>query len=118
MVLLMSNVAGSKWIRPEKRVAIYLRDGYACAYCGSESRLSLDHLRPREVGGSHDATNLVTSCVPCNSARRDLSMRSWLQVLRDRGVDTSTMARRIRQLSARKLNMPAAKALLAARKGV
>ena len=25
---------GSKWIRPEKRMAIYLRDGLACVYCG------------------------------------------------------------------------------------
>ena len=25
---------GSKWIRPDKRLAIYLRDGLACAWCG------------------------------------------------------------------------------------
>jgi hypothetical protein len=112
----MSNVAGSKWIRPEKRIAIYLRDGYCCAYCGSEARLSLDHLTPRELGGSHDATNLITACVACNSARRDLPMRAWLQVLRDRGIDTGKMSKRIRGLAAKKLNMATAKALLATRK--
>jgi hypothetical protein len=114
----MSNAHGSKWIRPEKRAAIYLRDGFACAYCGSDQRLSLDHLTPRELGGTHDASNLVTACVGCNSARQDLPMRAWLQVLRDRGIDTSTMARRIRTLAARTLDMKAGKALLAARKGL
>lgn len=113
----MSNAAGSKWIRPAKRIAIYLRDGYACAYCRSELRLSLDHLTPRELGGTHDASNLVTSCVSCNSARRDLSMRAWMQVLRDRGVDTTKMGRRIRRLVVKPLDLGTAKALLAARKG-
>ncbi|KKK72946.1 hypothetical protein LCGC14_2898780, partial [marine sediment metagenome] len=38
----MANIAsrkeknqGMNWIRPEKRLAIYLRDGLACCYCGA-----------------------------------------------------------------------------------
>jgi len=42
---------GMNWIRREKRVAIYLRDGCACAYCGATledgTQLTLDYLRPR-----------------------------------------------------------------------
>lgn len=69
---------GSKWIRPVKRLAIYLRDGMACAYCGASvedgAQLSLDHLKPYCEGGSNEAGNLVTCCHRCNSSR---GARSW-----------------------------------------
>ena len=49
---------GSKWIRPDKRLAIYLRDGLACAYCGDSveegAKLSLDHLTCHSHGGSNN----------------------------------------------------------------
>lgn len=70
-----SKYQGSKWIRREKRLAIYLRDGMACAWCGmgieDGIRLTLDHLIPHIHGGSNEATNLVTSCLTCNSSRGD-----------------------------------------------
>lgn len=91
----MSNVAGSKWIRPEKRLALYARDGFACVYCGataeSGASLSLDHVKPRELGGGHAASNLVTSCVRCNSARQDSSLTAWLETLRDAGRDADAI---------------------------
>ena len=66
------------WIRKEKRLAIYLRDGLACAYCGESvedgAKLTLDHLKAHNHGGSNDADNLVTCCHRCNSAR---GKRSW-----------------------------------------
>jgi 5-methylcytosine-specific restriction endonuclease McrA len=111
----MSNKNGSKWIRPEKRLAIYSRDGFCCVYCRAEDKLSLDHLQPRELGGSHEATNLVTCCVSCNSARKDQAMRVWLKVLRDDGVDVNGLARRIRSLASKSLDMGEGKRLLAAR---
>lgn len=114
----MSNVAGSKWIRPEKRAAIYHRDGMCCVYCGADDNLSLDHLLPREEGGTHDATNLVTACVSDNSARGKLSMRKWLKVLRKRGIDTTDMADRIRALAAKPLDMAMGRRMLANRKAV
>lgn len=27
---------GGKWIRPDKRLAIYLRDRFECSYCGTD----------------------------------------------------------------------------------
>lgn len=113
----MSNKNGSNWIRREKRLAIYSRDGFACVYCGSIHRLGLDHLQPREVGGTHDASNLVTACVTCNSARQDKSMRAWLATLRSKGVNTSRTALKIRQLVARQIDMTEGKRLLTLRKG-
>src|SRR5262245_23610444 len=33
------------------RRAVFARDGYACQYCGSPSRLTMDHVVPRSRGG-------------------------------------------------------------------
>ena len=64
---------GMNWIRQTTRLAIYLRDGMACAYCGHSvedgASLSLDHLLPHSQGGSNEATNLVTACLRCNESR-------------------------------------------------
>ncbi len=46
---------------------IFRRDGFACQYCGRQaSRLTLDHVVPRRLGGSHSWDNLVTACPTCN----------------------------------------------------
>jgi len=110
---------GSKWIRPAKRLAIYARDGHACLFCGCGAEetpyLTLDHVLACELGGSNKASNLVTCCLSCNSSKRDLTIRQWFVVLRDRGIDTTGMSDKIRRHTSRKLDMPAAKAILAAR---
>ncbi len=74
------------WIRSERRLAINLRDGMACAYCGVDlhgaapETITLDHLVPRNIkvahgGGGNEATNLVTACKSCNSSRQD---KPWI----------------------------------------
>jgi len=74
---------GSKWIRAEKRLAIYLRDGFRCVYCGRElaeapaAECQLDHLQCRSRGGSNEASNLVTSCRSCNASRQDAHFTAW-----------------------------------------
>ena len=77
----MANTAGMNWIRQEKRLAIYLRDGLACAYCGEAvedgAKLTLDHLIPRVQGGSNQVSNLVTACHRCNSARGDRAVEEF-----------------------------------------
>lgn len=61
--------SGSKWIRGDKRLAIYLRDGFACIYCEKSHDLSLDHVVPWSMGGLNSEDNLITSCRRCNSRR-------------------------------------------------
>jgi len=112
----MSNKHGSKWIRPAKRLAIYARDGFACVFCGEEERLTLDHVLPREMGGTHKETNLVTACLSCNSAKRALTMRAWFAMLRDRGIETEGLAKKIKTHTAKPLNIALGKKLLKARK--
>jgi len=67
------NHQGMNWIRQEKRLSIYLRDGLACMYCGHSvedgARLSLDHVKPWSDGGSNSERNLVTCCMKCNTSR-------------------------------------------------
>ena len=64
-----------RWIVPEKRAAIYIRDGFTCCYCGTDLRnasradIGLDHLISRNHGGSNHATNLSTCCGLCNSTK-------------------------------------------------
>ena len=79
----MSKHHTKNWIRRDKRLAIYLRDGMACAYCGKGvddegTRLSLDHLVCRSHGGSNMEGNLITCCISCNSSRADTLLADWL----------------------------------------
>jgi len=112
----MSNAHGSKWIRPEKRLAIYARDGFACLYCGNDERLTLDHLLPRELGGSNEVENLVTACLTCNSSKQHATMEQWLVTLSERGIDTKSIARKVKLHASRPIDMQLGKKLLQARK--
>lgn len=49
------------------RMGVYNRDNFTCQYCGSkDSDLTLDHVYPRHLGGSHTWENLVACCKKCN----------------------------------------------------
>ena len=53
--------------RKISRRALFARDGWKCAYCGTASgRLTLDHVVPRSRGGESVWENVVTACAPCN----------------------------------------------------
>jgi 5-methylcytosine-specific restriction endonuclease McrA len=88
---------GGAWIRPERRLAIYLRDEFHCAYCGddlhgaSPLNVTLDHLLPKStwmqmtesekdctgLKSVNDADNLVTSCRACNSSRGNKALQDF-----------------------------------------
>jgi 5-methylcytosine-specific restriction endonuclease McrA len=81
----MPNKYGSRWIRPEKRLAIYLRDDWRCLYCGKSLKYRepkyrhLDHIVPREQGGTNHATNLATCCKSCNELKGDRDIAEFLR---------------------------------------
>ena len=115
---------GMNWCRPEKRLAIYLRDGLACCYCGSGiedgAKLTLDHLLPHSLGGTNDATNLVTACHTCNSARGARDWRDFAATVAaylNHGVKGADIEAHIEIARNRALDVPAAKAILTARGG-
>lgn len=115
---------GTNWIRPEKRLAIYLRDGLACCYCGEsiedDAKLTLDHLRPCSGGGSNTPTNLVTCCHRCNSSR---GKRSWklfagkVAAYLNHGIKGPEIIEHIETTRGRKLDVAAAKELIGRRGG-
>src|SRR5690606_35040018 len=48
------------------RFNVFLRDGFACQYCGSGAELTFDHVLPRSQGGTTSWENIVAACAPCN----------------------------------------------------
>lgn len=56
--------------RPTK-TGIYKRDNNTCQYCGSKSKLTLDHVIPRSKGGEDSWENLVVACSSCNIKKSD-----------------------------------------------
>jgi 5-methylcytosine-specific restriction endonuclease McrA len=58
--------------RPRPRIRltkreVLRRDTYTCQYCGqSHTHLTIDHIHPRRLGGSHTWENLVAACPNCN----------------------------------------------------
>ncbi len=115
---------GMNWIRPAKRLAIYLRDGLACCYCGCSveegAKLTLDHITPLSRRGSNKETNLVTSCNKCNSSRGNRKIDVFCAAVAgyvNHGVKAEQILAFIQTTTKRKLDVPAAKALIANRGG-
>lgn len=99
--------SGGGWCRPDKRLAIHLRDSLCCTYCGrgveEGAQLQLDHYVRVQDGGTNEASNLVTACRRCNSSKQNLTIRVWFQRLREKGIDTNKVGARARRLMAKDL---------------
>jgi hypothetical protein len=115
---------GMNWIRKEKRLAIYLRDGLACAYCGETledgSQLTLDHVRAHSRRGNNDPANLVTACYRCNSARGNRNYRRFAGYVAkyiNHGVLASTIIAFVDKTRLRSIDVNAAKKIMARRGG-
>jgi 5-methylcytosine-specific restriction endonuclease McrA len=94
------------------RDAIHLRDNFTCVYCGATGDpehgvvLTIDHLVPVYFGGSHDASNLVTACDPCNWMKGIYPLDLWVQLAERLGYgDAAVVERRVRAALARKLRV-------------
>jgi 5-methylcytosine-specific restriction endonuclease McrA len=62
------------------RARVFLRDGFACAYCGDRLHkrdLTIDHIVPVSRGGGHELDNLCVACKPCNSSKADRLLSEW-----------------------------------------
>lgn len=122
---MTKRTQGMNWIRPAKRLAIYLRDGLACVWCGAaiededSPKLTLDHLTPYSKGGSNQEKNLITCCHRCNSSRGNRSVKQFAPILAAYLGTTSAdvILARIKEATKKKLNVPAAKQLIAERGG-
>ena len=121
------NWQGMNWIRQEKRMAIYLRDGCQCAWCGKTVeqgvQLTLDHIVAHSRGGSNAETNLVTACMDCNRSRCARSAAKFSGIIAaylNHGIEGAAILANVRKLAKRSLkpHIAEAKELMARRGSV
>lgn len=62
-------------ITNETRKAIYRREGFECALCGSRKYLQVHHVVKRSLGGSSKPWNLICLCASCHA----LAHGTWLE---------------------------------------
>jgi hypothetical protein len=51
--------------------------GYECAYCGSQDKLTIDHIVPKAKGGPDFTKNLLCACHDCNRDKAYSPMEDW-----------------------------------------
>lgn len=62
---------------PHKKVVlskrnVMKRDKHSCQYCGAtQGPMTIDHVVPRNLGGTDTWENLVCACVKCNNKKGD-----------------------------------------------
>ncbi|CTQ34154.1 HNH endonuclease [Jannaschia rubra] len=79
-IRIPSVVVLRDYVAPQKRVAftrfnLFLRDEFACQYCGSRGDLTFDHVVPRARGGITSWENVVAACGRCNLRKGSKSLR-------------------------------------------
>ena len=52
---------------------------YASAYCGSQEDLTLDHIKPRSLGGEDTSVNVLCACHSCNQSKGHTEWREWYE---------------------------------------
>lgn len=76
------------------RFEIFRRDNHACRYCGGAApdvQLTVDHVVPVALGGTDEASNLVTACRDCNSGKS--SMPADTKIVEDAASDAIRWAK-------------------------
>ena len=48
-----------------------------CAYCGSEHKLTIDHIEPRSKGGTDFTKNCLCACHSCNQDKGHTPWEDW-----------------------------------------
>lgn len=52
---------------PFSKKNIFVRDNFTCAYCGRKDvKLTIDHIKPKALGGKSTFENCVSACRECN----------------------------------------------------
>lgn len=61
---------------PLSRTNVLIRDDTKCAYCGSRSKMTIDHVVPVSKGGKQCWENVVAACERCNNKKGDRMLKS------------------------------------------
>jgi 5-methylcytosine-specific restriction endonuclease McrA len=81
------------------RFNVFLRDAFACQYCGAGTDLTFDHVIPRSRGGRTTWENIVAACAPCNLTKggrtpREAGMHPARRPARPTGYELQELGRR------------------------
>lgn len=60
---------GNDW--DKTRQIVLARYNFECAVCGSDERLTVDHIVPKARGGTDELDNLRVLCLKCNAKKGD-----------------------------------------------
>lgn len=69
------------------RRRVFQRDSNQCVYCGSNKKLTIDHVLPRSRGGKNTWDNLVTCCHRCNLKKGNSTPEEAFMILKTKPVD-------------------------------
>lgn len=113
---------GSKWISRERRLAIYMRDGLSCCYCGHSLEdgafLTLDHVHAQANGGTNKSENLITACRQCNGSKGSRSVENFVVAVAEylnHSIKPEEILAHIQSCLDRPVNVKVAKAMIASR---
>ena len=86
-IRIPSVVVLKDFVKPQSKVAftrfnLFLRDEFACQYCGATGDLTFDHVVPRAAGGITSWENVVAACSKCNLQKGSKSLRRSGMTLR------------------------------------
>lgn len=60
-----------------QRKAVYRRDGFQCAVCGSSRYLQIHHYIPRGKRGTDSPHNLITLCSDCHAMAHGINLLGY-----------------------------------------
>lgn len=75
--LKCANTPIDEMLTSTEWLAILAEANGHCAYCGKESKLTLDHIIPLSKGGTHSKNNVVPACYHCNSSKGNKTLEEW-----------------------------------------
>lgn len=73
---LKSGTMNMRSIFDDEKIKIQTRQ--ICNYCGSKTKLAIDHIFPKKLGGKDDAENLIIACKDCNSSKGKKDLMEWM----------------------------------------
>lgn len=80
-VILYKNTYSKNKVMRLTKENLYLRDHFACVYCGDPllpSTTTMDHYIPKSKGGKNDWSNMVAACDSCNRKKgAELPGKRW-----------------------------------------
>ena len=65
-VVALKEYVSRSAVTPFTRFNLFLRDEFACQYCGAGGSLTFDHVVPKCRGGKTSWENVVAACGSCN----------------------------------------------------